>query len=141
MIHLLSFTLAELRGTEVRVPVRAGNSWAQPGSFEAVDLSGARTRRVGGITEIRARAKFRAGTRVVSVIPRYIPGDELRVKVPSRRTRVVFRVLDVQGRLVRDTALPSQIFDAEAWVARHGRAAYFDRNVWTWAIVLKREAR
>lgn len=139
MQHRLTFTVAELRGGQVRVPVRESNSRVFPGEFRHVDLGTARGRL--GAPEIRAQAAMRAGIRNVTVSSRYQPGDTVVVRVTGAalpRRLVHLRIIEVHGRRVRDVVAGRDDFHPNAWAERHG-AAVFARNPWCWCLTVKPE--
>lgn len=63
--------------TATRRLVTAGNSIIEPGAFENVDLESGRRKNAGGENIIRARCRFNAGERVVSIRSKIQPLDLL----------------------------------------------------------------
>lgn len=142
-VHRLSFTAGELEGEQLRVPVRSSNTRVSMGVFEGVNLETGRGR-AGAEDETcgEIRARVLHGLRVVTLSPRYLPGDTLSVQVShTRKVRQLYRVAAVRGRRVKDWsgAVPDR-FENSAWVARHGRAAW-DANVWCWCLEVRRVGR
>lgn len=130
--HRLTFSAGELRGGELRVPVRSGNSRTFPGTFEGVDLETGRGAREG----IRAQAKMASGLRVVTVSPRIMPGDTIRATVQGTKLVRTLLVAEVAARRLRDVRVVDQ-FDPEAWKRRHGTGAYA-ANPWCWCLRVRR---
>ena len=140
--HRVAFTVGELEGEQLRVPVRSSNTLVSLGMFEGVNLETGRGRRAGeGGTCGEIRARLLNSLRVVTLSPRYLPGDVLSVQVShTRKPRLLLRVTEVKGRRVRDwlsVVVGGDDFNAAAWVARHGRGAW-DANAWCWCLNVRK---
>jgi hypothetical protein len=124
--------------------VNAGNSFVLPGVFANLDLSSGRRKSIAGENIIRARCRFNAGERVVSVHSKIQPADLLWVRRGQRGgTRAsstltlevwavdVSRLHDMTDVDAIDEGVGSREEFRALWCDINGPASWVE-NPWVW---------